>query len=38
MHHTIELGVPATATDELLDTLNGLDGVLSLCATTGASA
>ena len=37
MHHTIELGVPATATDELLDTLNDLDGVLSLSVERGAS-
>jgi hypothetical protein len=37
VHHTIELGVPATATDELLGTLNGLDGVLSLSVERGAS-
>jgi hypothetical protein len=37
VHHTIELGVPASATDEFLGTLNGLDGVLSLSVERGAS-
>lgn len=37
MHHTIELAVPQAATDELLETLNGLDGVLSLFVERGAS-
>lgn len=37
MHHTIELAVPTSATEELLDTLNALDGVIGLFVERGAS-
>jgi hypothetical protein len=37
VHHTIELAVPATATDEQLERLSDLNGVLNLSVERGAS-
>lgn len=37
MHRTIELAVPASATDALVDTLQPLDGVVGLARMRGAS-